>query len=91
MKFRASINRNACTEDGSHCRACGRSHEKIMKTRQQMSALTDFILEMDYDNVDEFMDYLCLKVGKKIKYTKATQSTINSLNYYKHCNVNTSF
>jgi len=71
MKFKYCISRNACTEDGSHCRACGRSHEEIAKTRQQISELTNFILEMDYDNVDEFMDYLRLKVGKKIIHAKA--------------------
>ncbi len=66
MKFVTCVSRNACTEDGTHCRACGRSHDEINRLRRLTDEVTAFALEMDYDNVDEFLSYLSAKVGKKV-------------------------
>ena len=65
--FRPCVNRTACTEDGSHCRSCGRPHEEINRVRQVTGDVAAFLKEMQYDNPDEFMDYLQRKVMKKIK------------------------
>jgi hypothetical protein len=67
MKFQPCINRNACNEDGSHCRACGRSHEEIRKTRELSSTVADFLQEMAYENPEEFFAWLQRKVAKKLK------------------------
>jgi predicted Fe-S protein YdhL (DUF1289 family) len=67
MKFTPCINRNACNEDGTHCRACGRSHEEIRRTRELTSQLADFMQEMNYENPEDFFAYLERKVSKKIK------------------------
>lgn len=69
--FKPCVSRTACTEDGSHCRACGRSHAEIAKTRILVNQLTEFLLEAGYDNHDDFFDYLNKKVAKKIRHTKA--------------------
>lgn len=66
--FKPCVNRTACTEDGSHCRACGRSHEEIKLTREIVNQLTDFLVSMKYENHEEFIDYLKKKVTKKINY-----------------------
>lgn len=66
MKFVTCAGRNACTEDGSHCRACGRSHDEINRLRRLTDDMTAFALEMGYDNVDDYLAYLCAKAGKKI-------------------------
>ena len=66
MHFRPCVSRHACTEDGTHCRACGRSHDEIAVTRRLMAELSDFILAMDYENVEEFLAYVKLKVEKKV-------------------------
>ena len=66
-KFTPCISRNACNEDGTHCRACGRSHEEIHETRALTSQLTDFIKRMEYKNPNEFFSYLQRKVKKKLK------------------------
>ena len=66
--FKPCVNRTACTEDGTHCRACGRSHEEILLTRDIITQVTNFLVNMDYDNHEEFLEYLKKKVGKKIKH-----------------------
>lgn len=66
--FKPCVNRTACTEDGTHCRACGRSHEEIARVREMMNQVSEFLLQMDYDNPDEFLDYLKKKVSKKLKH-----------------------
>lgn len=71
MKFQPCVNRTACTEDGTHCRSCGRSHEEIMRTRLLINSITAFASEMDYENNDDFLTYLTKKVGKKLKYAQA--------------------
>ena len=67
MHFKPCINRTACTEDGNHCRACGRSHEEIAAVRAITAQVADFVQQMDYDNVDEFLAYLSKKVLKKTR------------------------
>lgn len=62
--------RNACTEDGTTCKGCGRSHEEIARTRAIVTGLVDFVTEMGYENLDEFMSYLTRKVLKKTKASK---------------------
>jgi len=66
--FKTCVNRTVCTEEGSHCRACGRSHEEIIQSRDIVNQVTDFLINMGYDNHEEFLDYLKKKVAKKIKY-----------------------
>ena len=65
--FKPCVSRIACTEDGTHCRACGRSHEEINALRALLNQVADFAVQMDYDNNEEFLDYLKNKVLKKLK------------------------
>lgn len=67
MKFNPCINRNLCTEDGTHCRACGRSHEEIQKTRALTTQVADFLKEMNYENPEDFFAFLQRKVIRKLK------------------------
>lgn len=69
--FKTCVNRTACTEDGTHCRACGRSHEEIALIRNMINQVSEFLLQMDYTNHDEFLDYLKKKVNKKIKKNRS--------------------
>lgn len=64
-RFRPCVNRTACTEDGERCRACGRTHEEISSIRTLTSQISDFIKQMDYENREEFLDYLKAKALKK--------------------------
>jgi len=69
MPFKPCVNRNACTEDGTHCRACGRSHEEIAQLRQLVNDTFSLIRAWEYDNIDEFFTYLQKKIGKKLKHS----------------------
>lgn len=73
MAFKPCVNRNACTEDGSHCRACGRSHEEIAQIRQLVNDTYDLVSKWEYDNLDEFFAYLQKKIGKKLKHAKDSE------------------
>jgi hypothetical protein len=69
--FKPCVSRTACTENGTHCRACGRSHEEINELRNLMNGVTAFAARMEYDNCEEFLDYLKNKVLKKLKSAQA--------------------
>ncbi|MFO7593850.1 MAG: DUF1289 domain-containing protein [Pseudomonadota bacterium] len=66
-QFKPCVSRTACTEGGERCRACGRTHEEINAVRSITNQVTDFIRQMDYENSEEFLDYLKKKIGKKLK------------------------
>jgi predicted Fe-S protein YdhL (DUF1289 family) len=71
-QFKSCVSRGACTEDGDRCRACGRTHEEINAVRTLTNQVTEFIQQMDYENSEEFLDYLKNKVSKKLKMAKST-------------------
>ncbi|MEJ2399747.1 MAG: DUF1289 domain-containing protein [Xanthomonadales bacterium] len=43
-----------CTEEGTHCAGCGRSHEEVADMRRLVGALVAYAEEMEYENVDDF-------------------------------------
>ena len=67
--FKPCVNRTACTEDGTHCRGCGRSHEEIAQVRQLINDAYPLVSMREYDNLDEFFAYLRKKIDKKLKHT----------------------
>lgn len=68
MSFKPCVNRNACSEDGSHCRACGRTHEEIAQIRLLVNQTYNLVTSWDYDNLGEFFAYLHKKIDKKLKH-----------------------
>ncbi len=68
--FKPCVDRNACNDDGVRCRACGRSLDEIVRTKELVDTVFNFIREMDYDNHDEFMGYLSRKISKKMAHAK---------------------
>lgn len=74
MKFSPCQGGDNCTQGGTHCEGCGRSHEEIAETRQFMDALAQFAIKMDYENYEEFAQFVADKVKKKIPFMKAQQT-----------------
>ena len=70
-QFKSCVSRGACTEDGDRCRACGRPHEEVNAVRTLTNQVTAFIQQMDYENSDEFLEYLKSKVAKKLRMAKS--------------------
>ena len=65
MKFSPCI--DACTYEGTHCDGCGRSHEEIAETKTKIMALVNYADEMDYENVEEFANYVKDKILSKLQ------------------------
>ena len=53
-----------CTDEGTHCEGCGRSHEEIGEMRVLVGSLIEFARKMDYENYQVFAD----AVAGNIKY-----------------------
>ena len=62
MKFRPCTGK--CTEEGSHCEGCGRSHEEIAQMKALVGGLTAFAEKMEYENIEDFAN----GVAGSIKY-----------------------
>ncbi len=62
MRFSPCIGK--CTEEGTHCEGCGRSHEEIAAMRKPVADLVDLAHEMQYENIEEFAN----AVAGSIKY-----------------------
>ena len=71
-RFRPCVNRTACTEDGERCRACGRTHEEIAAIRSLTGQVSEFLIAMEYENSEEFLDYLKAKALKKLNSSKSS-------------------
>ena len=66
-QFKPCVSRSACTEDGTHCRGCGRSHQEINAVREQVALMSAFIRQMQYDNPQDFLQWLQGKVLKRLE------------------------
>jgi len=66
MKFNPCVS-GQCTEDGTHCGGCGRSHEEIAETKQLVMNIVNFSKKQDYDNTDEFANFIHKNLAKKLK------------------------
>ncbi len=62
MKFSPCTGK--CTDQGTHCEGCGRSHEEIAEMNTLVGNLITFAEKMNYENVDDFAD----GVAGSIKY-----------------------
>ena len=62
MKFSPCTGK--CTDEGTHCEGCGRSHEEIAEINTLVGNLITFAEKMNYENADDFAD----GVAGSIKY-----------------------
>lgn len=45
-----------CTDEGTHCEGCGRSHEEVAAMRKPVAELAALAEKMNYENLEEFAD-----------------------------------
>ena len=62
MKFSPCTGK--CTQEGTHCEGCGRSHEEIAGMKEAINGVIAFAQKMGYENIDEFAD----GVAGSVKY-----------------------
>ena len=68
MKFSPCTGK--CTDEGTHCEGCGRSHEEIAEMRTRVASLIEFAHKMNYENYQDFAD----AVAGNIKYVMGEES-----------------
>ena len=66
MKFVPCIS-GQCTEDGTHCGGCGRSHNEIAETKKLVKNCVDFAHQQNYENVEAFANFIHKNLLKKLQ------------------------
>lgn len=69
-QFNPCKGKDACHDDGERCLTCGRKLTEVARTVFLMNELSDFIVEQEYSNVDEFAAYIARKLVKKVKHRR---------------------
>ena len=65
MKFRP-CNGN-CTDTGTHCDGCGRTHEEISKVKKLIVELVDYAKEMEYENTEDYANFVAKGIYYKLE------------------------
>lgn len=65
MKFNPCIS-GQCTEDGTHCKGCGRSHTEIAETKNLVKNIVLFAEKQGYENIDDFAAFITKNISKKL-------------------------
>jgi predicted Fe-S protein YdhL (DUF1289 family) len=65
--------KNACRDDGETCLTCGRSLSEIAKLRELMQGLKTLAIDHEYENVNDYADYISRKVAKMIDHHRQEQ------------------
>ena len=74
MKFNPCRGGAFCTQEGTHCGGCGRSHEEIAETRQLMDTVAQFALKMGYENIEEFTEFVGIKSAGKARFIQTQEN-----------------
>ena len=66
MKFNPCIP-GKCTDQGTHCEGCGRSHEEITETKKMVMALVNFAQMKGYENHEDFASFIGKSILSKLQ------------------------
>ena len=66
MKFNPCI-AGKCTDEGTHCEGCGRTHEEIAETKKLVKDLVNFSQKMGYENIEDFSSFIGQSLLKKLQ------------------------
>ncbi|MEH6471329.1 MAG: DUF1289 domain-containing protein [Halopseudomonas sp.] len=56
-----------CTDEGSHCEGCGRTHEDVAVTRKFVKEIVGYVQKKEYENPQELMEALSRSVQFKLQ------------------------
>ena len=65
IKFIPCKGSDFCTETGTHCEGCGRSHAEIAETKSLVKGLVEFVQKQDYENPEDFAQFISGSLIKK--------------------------
>jgi len=71
--FKPCTGKDNCTSEGTHCKGCGRSHKEILRTRWLLDSAVNLALDHDYENVEDYADYLSAKIIKFVNYRRSQE------------------
>ena len=74
MQFSPCRGGDFCTQDGTHCQGCGRSHEEIAGTKALVAAVTQYALDRGYENIEEFTAFVGDKAARKARMAQMEQA-----------------
>ncbi len=47
-----------CTDEGTHCAGCGRTHEEVAETKKLVMDLVSYAHKMNYENPADFAGFV---------------------------------
>ena len=74
MRFTPCRGGDFCTREGTHCDGCGRSQQEIAETSELVGSLVKYVLDMGYENIEEFTAFVGEKAAKKARKELLEQS-----------------
>ncbi|MET0015548.1 MAG: hypothetical protein ABW088_18000 [Sedimenticola sp.] len=62
--------KSACRDDELRCLTCGRGLHEVDRLRQLMDQLATLAIEYDYENAEEYSNYVATKLQKSINHRR---------------------
>lgn len=56
-----------CTNEGTHCQGCGRTHQEIAENKKLVMEIINFIQQQGYENVEEYTQAISKSIIKKLQ------------------------
>jgi hypothetical protein len=72
-EFKPCQGQTACRDDGEGCLTCGRSLLEIAMLRNAIDQLAHVAQVFDYENSEDYADYISHKLKKVLKHRQSNQ------------------
>jgi len=56
-----------CTDQGTNCEGCGRTHAEVAETRKMVADLVAYAQKKNYENVEEYANSIARSVVYKLQ------------------------
>lgn len=56
-----------CTDEGTHCEGCGRTHQEVAETRKMIKDLVDYAVAKKYENHEDYANSIARSVLFKLQ------------------------
>ena len=56
-----------CTDQGTHCEGCGRTHAEVAETRKMVADLVAYAQKKNYENAEEYANSIARSVIYKLQ------------------------
>lgn len=74
IQFNPCEGKNSCRDDGNVCLVCGRTLIEIEATRKLVDDLSELVINLDYENVEEFATYIATRIVKKVNHHRQKET-----------------